>query len=179
MPPCFLLIENILLTLISFHWPEARIIQYLGNWWLGSLSQPLKMPGILPMKVILVGGRCLNCACEKLNCDRGSPKCSNCTSAGIECKRPETRIQQACDRCRSKKIRCDGVRPSCTQCVNLGFECTHNDKISRRAFPRGYTESLEGMVRNLEFEIRELKDLLDEKDEKINSVNSIASEHTE
>ena len=131
------------------------------------------------MKVILVGGRCLNCACEKLNCDRGSPKCSNCTSAGIECKRPETRIQQACDRCRSKKIRCDGVRPSCTQCVNVGFECTHNDKISRRAFPRGYTESLEGMVRNLEFEIRELKDLLDEKDEKINSLNGAASEHTE
>ncbi|KAK0951547.1 DNA-binding transcription factor cat8 [Friedmanniomyces endolithicus] len=95
------------------------------------------MPGILPMKVIKVG-----------------------TNA-------QSRIAQACDRCRSKKIRCDGVRPCCTQCANVGFECKTSDKLSRRAFPRGYTESLEERVRSLECEVRELKDLLDEKDEKI------------
>ncbi|KAG7136715.1 Transcriptional activator protein acu-15 like [Verticillium longisporum] len=95
------------------------------------------MPGILPMKVIKVG-----------------------TSA-------QSRIAQACDRCRSKKIRCDGVRPTCSQCANVGFECRTSDKLSRRAFPRGYTESLEERVRQLENEVRELKDLLDEKDEKI------------
>src|SRR5271168_4987160 len=101
------------------------------------------MPGIMPMKVIKVGN--------------GS----------------EDRIAQACDRCRSKKIRCDGIRPCCTQCANVGFECKTSDKLSRRAFPRGYTESLEDRVRGLEAEVRELKDLLDEKDEKIDMLSRI------
>ncbi|KAF3009758.1 hypothetical protein E8E13_009550 [Curvularia kusanoi] len=103
------------------------------------------MPGILPMKVIKVG-----------------------TSS-------QARIAQACDRCRSKKIRCDGIRPSCTQCTNVGFECKTSDKLSRRAFPRGYTESLEERVRQLEGEVRELKELLDEKDEKIDMLSRIHS----
>ncbi|KAL9059710.1 MAG: hypothetical protein Q9162_001011 [Coniocarpon cinnabarinum] len=103
------------------------------------------MPGILPMKVIKVG-----------------------SSA-------QARIAQACDRCRSKKIRCDGFRPSCTQCTNVGFECKTSDKLSRRAFPRGYTESLEERVRALELEIRELKDLLDAKDDKIDMLSKLHS----
>ncbi|KAI1335422.1 fungal-specific transcription factor domain-containing protein [Xylariaceae sp. FL0016] len=103
------------------------------------------MPGILPMKVIKVG-----------------------TSS-------QSRIAQACDRCRSKKIRCDGIRPTCSQCSNVGFECKTSDKLSRRAFPRGYTESLEERVRQLESEVRELKDLLDEKDEKIDMLSKMHS----
>lgn len=103
------------------------------------------MPGILPMKVIKVG-----------------------TSA-------QSRIAQACDRCRSKKIRCDGITPCCSQCANVGFECKTSDKLSRRAFPRGYTESLEERVRALETEVKELKDLLDEKDEKIDILSRIHS----
>lgn len=103
------------------------------------------MPGILPMKMIRVG--------------------SSTTS----------RIAQACDRCRSKKIRCDGIRPTCTQCGNVGFECKTSDKLSRRAFPRGYTESLEDRVRGLEAEVRELKELLDEKDEKIDMLSRLHS----
>ncbi|KAF1849308.1 uncharacterized protein K460DRAFT_305313 [Cucurbitaria berberidis CBS 394.84] len=103
------------------------------------------MPGILPMKVIKVGSNC------------------------------QARIAQACDRCRSKKIRCDGIRPSCTQCTNVGFECKTSDKLSRRAFPRGYTESLEERVRVLEAEVRELKELLDEKDEKIDMLSRMHS----
>lgn len=87
----------------------------------------------------------------------------------------QSRIAQACDRCRSKKIRCDGVRPCCTQCANVGFECKTSDKLSRRAFPRGYTESLEERVRALESETRELKSLLDEKDEKIDVLSRIYS----
>ncbi|KAF2758316.1 hypothetical protein EJ05DRAFT_485457 [Pseudovirgaria hyperparasitica] len=106
------------------------------------------MPGILPMKVIKVG-----------------------SSA-------QSRIAQACDRCRSKKIRCDGIRPSCTQCINVGFECKTSDKLSRRAFPRGYTESLEERVRALELEVRELKDLLDEKDEKIDLLSRLHPSHS-
>ncbi|TGJ78797.1 hypothetical protein E0Z10_g9963 [Xylaria hypoxylon] len=43
----------------------------------------------------------------------------------------------------------------------------------RRAFPRGYTESLEERVRQLETEVRELKDLLDEKDEKIDMLSKM------
>lgn len=103
------------------------------------------MPGILPMKVIKVG-----------------------TSS-------QSRIAQACDRCRSKKIRCDGIRPTCSQCSNVGFECRTSDKLSRRAFPRGYTESLEERVRQLEAESRELKDLLDEKDEKLDIMSKMHS----
>lgn len=87
----------------------------------------------------------------------------------------QSRIAQACDRCRSKKIRCDGIRPSCTQCTNVGFECKTSDKLSRRAFPRGYTESLEDRVRGLEAEVRELKQLLDERDEKIDMLSRIHS----
>ena len=103
------------------------------------------MPGILPMKMIRVGSS------------------------------TQSRIAQACDRCRSKKIRCDGIRPSCTQCSNVGFECKTSDKLSRRAFPRGYTESLEDRVRGLEAEVRELKQLLDEKDEKIDMLSRLHS----
>lgn len=87
----------------------------------------------------------------------------------------QSRIAQACDRCRSKKIRCDGIRPCCSQCANVGFECKTSDKLSRRAFPRGYTESLEERVRSLEGEVRELKDLLDEKDEKIDMLSKMRS----
>lgn len=87
----------------------------------------------------------------------------------------QSRIAQACDRCRSKKIRCDGVRPCCSQCANVGFECRTSDKLSRRAFPRGYTESLEERVRGLETEVKELKSLLDEKDEKIDVLSRIHS----
>lgn len=101
------------------------------------------MPGILPMKVIRVG-----------------------TSA-------QSRIAQACDRCRSKKIRCDGVTPCCSQCSNVGFECKTSDKLSRRAFPRGYTESLEDRVRTLEGDVKELKDLLEKKDEQIDILSRI------
>lgn len=87
----------------------------------------------------------------------------------------QSRIAQACDRCRSKKIRCDGVRPCCTQCQSVGFECKTSDKLSRRAFPRGYTESLEDRVRALESEVRDLKNLLDERDEKIELLSRIHS----
>ena len=103
------------------------------------------MPGILPMKVIKVGST------------------------------TQSRVAQACDRCRSKKIRCDGTTPCCSQCANVGFECKTSDKLSRRAFPRGYTESLEERVRSLESEVRELKDLLDTKDEKIDMLSRIRS----
>ena len=105
-----------------------------------------EMPGILPMKVIKIG-----------------PSTSS------------NRIAQACDRCRAKKIKCNGELPTCSQCRSVGFECQTSDKLSRRAFPRGYTESLEERLRALETEVRELKDLLDERDEKIELLSKIHS----
>ena len=87
----------------------------------------------------------------------------------------QNRIAQACDRCRSKKIRCDGTTPCCSQCASVGFECRTSDKLSRRAFPRGYTESLEERVRLLEAEVKELKDLLDEKDETLDILSKLQS----
>ena len=66
------------------------------------------------------------------------------------------RIAQACDRCRSKKTRCDGKRPQCSQCAIVGFECKISDKLQRKSFPRGYTETLEEKVRELENENRRL-----------------------
>ena len=101
------------------------------------------MPGILPLKTI------------QLN-----------TSS-------QSRIAQACDRCRSKKIRCDGIQPNCTPCQAVNFECKTSDKLSRKAYPKGYTSSLEERVRELEGEIRQLKDLLDKKDEKIDILSKM------
>ena len=103
------------------------------------------MPGILPMKIIKFGTN------------------------------SQSRIAQACDRCRSKKIRCDGTTPCCMQCKNVGFKCETTDKLSRRAFPRCYTESLEEKVRTLEAEIRVLKGLVDERNEKIDLLSNLRS----
>lgn len=85
------------------------------------------------------------------------------------------RIAQACDRCRSKKIRCDGKRPHCSQCLAVGFECKTSDKLSRRAYPRGYTESLEDRVRQLESENTKLTNLLDIKDEQMEMLSKVDS----
>lgn len=120
------------------------------------------MPGILPMKVIKVG----------TSNQTRIAQAWYVTQTGTTSRSSLTPFS---DRCRSKKIRCDGIRPSCTQCTSVGFECKTSDKLSRRAFPRGYTESLEERVRALESEVRELKDLLDEKDEKIDMLSRIHS----
>lgn len=66
------------------------------------------------------------------------------------------RVSQACDRCRMKKIRCDGATP-CAKCSLIGFECTTSDRLSRRAFPKGYTSNLEMRIRELEDENMALK----------------------
>lgn len=69
---------------------------------------------------------------------------------------PGFRIAQACDRCRLKKTKCDGKIPQCSQCALVGFECRISDKLNRKSFPRGYTETLEERVRELETENRRL-----------------------
>lgn len=66
------------------------------------------------------------------------------------------RVSQACDRCRIKKIKCDGLTP-CHNCSKIGFDCKTSDKLTRRAFPKGYTENLEKKLRDLEQQNRELR----------------------
>ncbi|KAK6455158.1 zinc finger transcription factor [Scheffersomyces xylosifermentans] len=67
------------------------------------------------------------------------------------------RVSQACDRCRIKKIKCDGQYP-CLNCKKIGFECKTSDKLTRRAFPKGYTENLEKKLKELEDENQRLKE---------------------
>lgn len=104
-----------------------------------------------------------------------------------------TRVSVACDRCRKKKIRCfydnddpivedeDGNR-QCANCKVVGLECIFTDKLARKAFPRGYTESLEERVRELEYENKKLQKLLSlkntNKNSLISSSNSISTENT-
>lgn len=66
------------------------------------------------------------------------------------------RVSQACDRCRIKKIKCNGLTP-CLNCSKIGFDCKTSDKLTRRAFPKGYTENLERRIKDLEEENERLK----------------------
>lgn len=61
------------------------------------------------------------------------------------------RVSQACDRCRMKKVRCDGGTP-CAKCLSNSLKCTTSDKLSRQAFPKGYTVNLENRIKELEQE---------------------------
>lgn len=63
-----------------------------------------------------------------------------------------TRTSQACDRCRIKKIKCDGKIPCCTNCLSIGYNCQTSDKLTRRSFPKCYTESLEKNLTTLQNE---------------------------
>lgn len=92
-----------------------------------------------------------------------SPSSNNNTS-----KPTRLRPSQACDRCRSKKIRCDLKQPQCSACFSVGFECKFTDKLLRKTYPRGYTESLEERIRELEAENRKLSALSDMKQQQIN-----------
>lgn len=57
----------------------------------------------------------------------------------------------------------------------MGFECKTSDKLTRRAFPRGYTEALEDRIRQLEAENNKLLGILDLKDEQMEMINRVSS----
>ncbi|KAI5813637.1 fungal-specific transcription factor domain-containing protein [Pyronema omphalodes] len=71
-----------------------------------------------------------------------------------------TRTGQACDRCKVRKIRCDGLPGGCSPCIQNRTECKTTDRISQKAVPRGYLESLEQKVLHLEQKNRELNNSL-------------------
>lgn len=83
-----------------------------------------------------------------------------------------TRLAQACDRCRAKKSKCDGMIPACSACAAVGFKCIVSDKLLRRAFPKGYTETLEERVRQLETENNKLQGLVKLRDEQLAIMNN-------
>ncbi|BAP70960.1 protein SIP4 [Kluyveromyces marxianus] len=73
------------------------------------------------------------------------------------------RFSQACDRCRLKKVKCDGLKPSCTNCRKIGYHCSTSDKLTRRGFPRGYTEMLESEI----IKLQRMCGLIDENGETV------------
>ncbi|CAL9731988.1 regulatory protein Cat8p [Monosporozyma unispora] len=86
----------------------------------------------------------------------------------------KSKPMQACDRCRSKKIRCDLKKPQCSACASVGFECKFTDKLLRKTHPRGYTESLEERIRELEAENRKLSALSDMKQQQITYLQNVS-----
>lgn len=63
------------------------------------------------------------------------------------------RIQRACDTCRRKKIRCDGGQmPNnrCSNCSAYNLDCTYIEAAKKRGPPKGYVESLENRLENME-----------------------------
>ncbi|KAF6062892.1 Fungal Zn(2)-Cys(6) binuclear cluster domain family protein [Candida albicans] len=80
------------------------------------------------------------------------------------------RVAQACDRCRAKKTKCDGQNP-CSTCQSVGLECIVSDRLTRKSYPKAYTETLEERVRQLEAENKKLAGLLDMRDEQLELLN--------
>jgi hypothetical protein len=88
-----------------------------------------------------------------------------------------TRTGQACDRCKVgpyfkhsrgasinilaqvRKIRCDGLPGGCSPCLQNQTECRTTDRITGRAAPRGYVDSIEAQNRQMADRIRELENL--------------------
>ncbi|OBA22760.1 hypothetical protein METBIDRAFT_92251 [Metschnikowia bicuspidata var. bicuspidata NRRL YB-4993] len=79
------------------------------------------------------------------------------------------RTAQACDRCRAKKSRCDGKQPACSSCAAAGMECVVSDRLTRKSYPKGYTELLEEQSRQLIVENARLKGVLTMRDEQLAS----------
>ncbi|SCU89845.1 LAFA_0E21352g1_1 [Lachancea sp. 'fantastica'] len=148
---------------------EPRIIRAMNSQPMGVSNQFLSQPSSISQSPANLQPRAGSIANGSFAAPSVSPTASSVT--------PSTnfRVAQACDRCRSKKTRCDGKRPQCSQCAAVGFECKVSDKLSRRAFPKGYTETLEERVRELEAENRRLVALCDLKDEQLHLVSRFSS----
>ncbi|KAK6496035.1 hypothetical protein TWF481_002062 [Arthrobotrys musiformis] len=58
--------------------------------------------------------------------------------------------QPACQRCRSKKIKCDALSPQCTACKKANEACTIANPTSHQEYHRGYVESLEDRISQLQ-----------------------------
>lgn len=106
----------------------------------------------------------------------------------IELKGKRFRKTQACDRCRLKKIKCDGRKPTCGNCLKAKFHCVISDKLSRRGFPKGYTEALEQELiklkkilkdNNIEITKETDSNSTNKEKTKSNSISNITTENTQ
>ncbi|KAL8785176.1 MAG: hypothetical protein Q9213_003523 [Squamulea squamosa] len=70
------------------------------------------------------------------------------------------RTGQACDRCRIRKMRCDDKTEGCSPCMQNQSSCKTTDRITGRATVRGYVQSIERRLRQLESYCHELEDKL-------------------
>lgn len=71
------------------------------------------------------------------------------------------------------KTKCDGKNP-CSTCQSVGLECIVSDRLTRKSYPKAYTETLEERVRQLEAENKKLVGLLDMRDEQLVMLNNSA-----
>ncbi|KAL9593511.1 MAG: hypothetical protein Q9219_007516 [cf. Caloplaca sp. 3 TL-2023] len=70
------------------------------------------------------------------------------------------RTGQACDRCRIRKMRCDDNPEGCSPCMQNQSACKTTDRITGRATVRGYVQSCERRLRQLESHCQELEERL-------------------
>ncbi|KAL8759146.1 MAG: hypothetical protein Q9199_000966 [Rusavskia elegans] len=70
------------------------------------------------------------------------------------------RTGQACDRCRIRKMRCDDNTEGCAPCMQNQSSCKTTDRITGRATVRGYVQSVERRLQQLESHCHELEDRL-------------------
>ncbi|KAL8675188.1 MAG: hypothetical protein Q9168_000441 [Polycauliona sp. 1 TL-2023] len=70
------------------------------------------------------------------------------------------RTGQACDRCRIRKMRCDDSSEGCAPCMQNQSSCKTTDRITGRATVRGYVQSVERRLQELETHCHELEDQL-------------------
>ncbi|KAL9101868.1 MAG: hypothetical protein Q9163_002913 [Psora crenata] len=68
-----------------------------------------------------------------------------------------SRTGTACDRCRLRKMRCDDQPDGCSSCRQAQTECKTTDRITGKATVRGYVESLECRIGEMEGYIRDLQ----------------------
>ncbi|KAL9000990.1 MAG: hypothetical protein Q9169_000474 [Polycauliona sp. 2 TL-2023] len=71
-----------------------------------------------------------------------------------------SRTGQACDRCRIRKMRCDDSTEGCAPCMQNQSSCKTTDRITGRATVRGYVQSVERRLQELEIHCHELEDQL-------------------
>ncbi|KAL8919316.1 MAG: hypothetical protein Q9172_005037 [Xanthocarpia lactea] len=70
------------------------------------------------------------------------------------------RTGQACDRCRIRKMRCDDNAEGCAPCMQNRSSCKTTDRITGRATVRGYVQSIERRLQQLELHCYELEEKL-------------------
>ncbi|KAF3932397.1 hypothetical protein ABW19_dt0206457 [Dactylella cylindrospora] len=72
------------------------------------------------------------------------------SDGGSDTPTPLLYKQPACQRCRSKKIKCDALSPQCTACKRANEACTIANPTSHQEYHRGYVESLEDRIQQLQ-----------------------------